>query len=183
MTSIAFILGVTPLVILRRWRPEPPRDGTGVICIDRHGAAVFPIPVFFVVVRRIFPAIRATAKTRVPGGDRRIKGISEQVRSREPFDFAQDRFVEAHPASARGASSWFQDRLRQAQPEPGGVLFSKSVLFPVLLALGACSLALSTRSPAIAGGSPMACVAGWQPRRWQLRYLRRVRRGIGKPSS
>ena len=58
MTSIAFILGVTPLVISSGAGAQSRHAiGTGVMggMVGATALAVFLIPVFFVVVRRIFP--------------------------------------------------------------------------------------------------------------------------------
>ena len=74
------------------------------------------------------------------------ESLNKSVRA-EPFDFAQDRLVEAQAASARGASSWLRTGFDKLSPN-GGVLFSKSALALALLALGACSLAPEyTRPP------------------------------------
>ncbi|MCK9283219.1 MAG: efflux RND transporter permease subunit [Rhodocyclaceae bacterium] len=61
MTSIAFILGVTPLVISSGAGAQSRHAiGTGVMggMIGATALAIFLIPVFFVVVRRIFPGHR-----------------------------------------------------------------------------------------------------------------------------
>ena len=57
MTSLAFILGVLPLVLAGGAGSASQRAiGTGVMggMITATGLAVFFVPVFFVVVRRIF---------------------------------------------------------------------------------------------------------------------------------
>ena len=57
MTSLAFILGVLPLVLASGAGSASQRAiGTGVMggMISATGLAVFFVPVFFVVVRRIF---------------------------------------------------------------------------------------------------------------------------------
>jgi multidrug efflux pump len=58
MTSIAFILGVMPLVLSSGAGAKSRQAiGTGVVggMIGATVLAVFLVPVFFVVVRRIFP--------------------------------------------------------------------------------------------------------------------------------
>jgi multidrug efflux pump len=68
MTSLAFILGVLPLVIANGAGSASQRAiGTGVMggMITATALAVFFVPVFFVVVRRIFK-----------GGDRAIEAIA-----------------------------------------------------------------------------------------------------------
>ena len=59
MTSLAFILGVLPLVLANGAGSAAQRAiGTGVMSgmIAATVLAVFFVPVFFVVVRRFFPA-------------------------------------------------------------------------------------------------------------------------------
>jgi len=66
MTSVAFILGVLPLVISSGAGAASQRAiGTGVMSgmIAATVLAVFFVPVFFVVVRRFFPAKPARAET------------------------------------------------------------------------------------------------------------------------
>jgi multidrug efflux pump len=58
MTSVAFILGVLPLVMASGAGSSSQRAiGTGVMSgmIAATVLAVFFVPVFFVVVRRLFP--------------------------------------------------------------------------------------------------------------------------------
>ncbi|MCE9660623.1 MAG: efflux RND transporter permease subunit [Burkholderiales bacterium] len=72
MTSIAFILGVLPLVVSSGAGSASQRAiGTGVMggMFTATFLAIFFVPVFFVVVRRIFKGggVRGTAKEKSPG--------------------------------------------------------------------------------------------------------------------
>ena len=77
MTSLAFILGVMPLVLATGAGSASQRSiGTGVLggMISATVLAVFLVPVFFVVVRRLFGGRRATPSPSSPSSSDREGG-------------------------------------------------------------------------------------------------------------
>ena len=85
MTSIAFILGVLPLVVSSGAGSASQRAiGTGVMggMITATVLAIFFVPVFFVVVRRIFKGSErhgdAPARRRSPPAPPRLPPVAEE---------------------------------------------------------------------------------------------------------
>jgi multidrug efflux pump len=77
MTSLAFILGVMPLVLATGAGSASQRSiGTGVLggMISATVLAIFLVPVFFVVVRRLFCGRRATPSPSSPSSSDREGG-------------------------------------------------------------------------------------------------------------
>jgi multidrug efflux pump len=77
MTSLAFILGVMPLVLATGAGSASQRSiGTGVLggMISATVLAIFLVPVFFVVVRRLFGGRRATPSPSSPSSSDREGG-------------------------------------------------------------------------------------------------------------